>query len=275
MPKLLVIFAHPDDEVLALGARMERLEHSILLTCTDGAPQDGSDAQAHGFASLESYRLARRAELIAALQLANLPETIAKPLLMDQTANTGRLLADQSLAFHLVELTRAVAHAITRYRPEAVLTHPYEGGHPDHDACAFAVQQAVDRLQRNTRPVIVEAPFYHARGSGLRTGQFLQSSVDQPLGRQPTLCCTLSSDEQQSKRERLACFPTQQATLAQFSIDHELFRVAPRYDFSRPPHAGQLYYERFPWGVAGQHFRELALSALATLDPSSPQAARP
>ena len=259
LPRLLVVLAHPDDEVLALGARLERLAGSRLLTVTDGAPADGVDARHHGFASLAAYRTARQRELACALAHAGVSDEIA-------TAVAFKPVPDQSAALHLVGLTRAVAAAIADFQPEAVLTHPYEGGHPDHDACAFAVHTAL-RLSAhsqhrapNAEPVILEAPFYHAGEDGsMQTGNFL---IDRPS---TTVTCDLSPKEQADKRARLACFVSQAETLAQFGVTRELFRLAPPYDFTQPPHPGQLLYERFRWGVTGDRFRALAAEATEQL----------
>ena len=43
-PRLAVVIAHPDDEALALGARLPRQRGSIFLHITDGAPSSGADA---------------------------------------------------------------------------------------------------------------------------------------------------------------------------------------------------------------------------------------
>ncbi len=262
LPRLLVIFAHPDDEVLAAGGRLERFRESRLLCVTDGAPENGADSRAHGFATLQAYRDARRAELAAALRLGGLPEGCAEPLRLDRSGGTPAGVADQRAVFHLRALTTAVAREIELYRPEAVLTHPCEGGHPDHDSCAFAVHIAVRLVRGTPPPTILEAPFYHAGANGMETGSFLgdgeASSVDLTLRR----VCELSPVERARKRERLDCFVTQRETLAQFGIEREQFRVAPLYDFCRPPHPGRLLYENFAWGATGEQFRALAASAL-------------
>ena len=258
LPRLLLVFAHPDDEVLAMGARMERLAESRLFTVTDGTPRDGADARDHGFSTLEAYRAARQRELGCALRDADLSEAVL-------VAAPGMPVPDQTAALHLRELTAAITELVRQLQPEAVLTHPYEGGHPDHDACAFAVQLALERAFRGpvqgTRqapgPVVLEAPFYHAGDSGsLRTGSFLEGTTSAA-----TRVCELSPEQQASKRRRLACFGSQVETLSQFKVSHELFRIAPQYDFTRPPHPGQLFYEQFPWGMTGQRFRELATLA--------------
>jgi hypothetical protein len=39
-------------------------------------------------------------------------------------------------------------------------------------------------------------------------------------------------------------------------------RAAPSYDFSQPPHAGQLWYECLGWRMTGTKWRELAAEFL-------------
>jgi hypothetical protein len=41
----------------------------------------------------------------------------------------------------------------------------------------------------------------------------------------------------------------------------ERFRPLVRYDFSRPPHRGSLYYEQLGWRMTGERWRELARAA--------------
>lgn len=193
LPRLLVVLAHSDDEVLAVGGRLERMRASRMLCVTDGAPADGADARAHGFGSLQRYRDARRAELLAALALGGVPPSCAATLAV-KTGEALRVLADQTAALHLADLTRAVLAEIQEFRPEAVLTHPYEGGHPDHDACAFAIRTALELMGEGERPPVLEAPFYHAGPSGIETGCFLPGN-DAPRRRWSATCQRRSRSE--------------------------------------------------------------------------------
>lgn len=249
LPRAMIVVAHPDDEVVALGGRLERFRESIFIHVTDGAPQDGADARAYGFHTLKEYRDARTAELARAMRDAGISE--------DRSHTFS--VPDQRASWSLVPIAKRIAEHIRAYSPQCILTHPYEGGHPDHDACAFAVDAAV-RLCGNDIPVI-EATFYHAGPNGIATGCFLPQDAHTPCRR-----CVLSSAERERKLRRLACFATQRTTLQWFGADVESFRVAPPYDFSRAPHPGTLFYENFPWGMSGKRFRELVHAATAELE---------
>lgn len=258
MPRVLVVMAHPDDEVLAVGGRMERMGGSRFLCVTDGAPGDGRDARAHGFGSVEAYRAARRGELEAALGMAGLPGSAAVELRLGD----GKVVPDQGVVWRLREVARAVAGEIRGFRPEVVLTHPYEGGHPDHDAVAFAVWAAVATMPVGDRPVVVEAAGYHAGRGGetvwMETGCFLECAEPGEVR-----VCELTDSEQGRKRALLECFRSQAETLGQFGVTREVFRVAPAYDFGVAPHAGELLYEAFGWGgVTGLDFRARAAAAM-------------
>jgi hypothetical protein len=97
----------------------------------------------------------------------------------------------------------------------------------------------------------------------MRTGSFLPSCG--PGSVPGSIKVWLSGRAADLKRQMLACFTTQRATLAPFQTSYELFRLAPRYDFSRPPHDGTLYYETFDWGVTGEQWRDRARDAALSL----------
>ena len=253
MPRALLVFAHPDDETIALGARLRRFAGAHLLHVTDGVPANGADSLAHGFHSLLEYRSARWQEMDRALELADL-------------AHMSRErfdIPDQEASFQLSGLTRRLAAIFRKRRPQVIFTHPYEGGHPDHDACAFAVHHAISMLRSMNEavPLIVEAPFYHAGSQGIETGVFLPA--DPP---QPEVIYPLSAREQQGKRTLLSCFTSQQETLQYFGTQEERYRVAPAYDFRRPPHWGGVFYDNYSWGIASPDFCKVAAEAEDALD---------
>jgi LmbE family N-acetylglucosaminyl deacetylase len=239
LPRVLLVFAHPDDEVIAVGGRMGRFANSHFVHITDGAPRNGHDSRAHGFQRLDDYRRARAGEFCAALERAGIASATSECL--------G--IPDQEASLQLAELTRRIAQLIAQHRPEAVFTHPYEGGHPDHDACAFAVHHAA-----NGTPAIIEAPFYNARNRG--TGGFLPST-DLP----DEVVYELTPGELARKQALLDCFTSQRDTLRGFTAAEERYRVAPAYDFSTPPHQPPVLYDGYPWGMNSARFCDLALEA--------------
>lgn len=259
-PRALLVFAHPDDEIVGLGARIARYRSGCLVHVTDGAPRDEHDSRGHGFATWADYAAARNAELAKALELAGIPDM--ERISLD--------IPDQQASLQLPELTRRILALIESHQPEVIFTHPYEGGHPDHDACAFAVRHAVSACLGCTGdgPQIVECGFYHAGGSGIETGSFLPAP-----GASPEVVYDLTPEEQARKRALMQCFNSQTETLAYFSLAQERFRIAPHYDFTRPPHPGPAFYDGFPWGMETQRFCKLAAQAEAELQ--NPEPARP
>ena len=154
---------------------------------------------AHGFPDCASYAAARREELASALRLAGLgPEA------------TGTLgIPDQEASLHLAGLARRLASELATSGAEVVVTHAYEGGHPDHDATAFAVQAAL-RLAPAGGLRLVEMAGYHAGPSGMAVGDFLPGTGAAPVA------FALSAKQCALKRDMLACFTTQRQVLAGF-----------------------------------------------------------
>ena len=157
-------------------------------------------------------------------------------------------------------LVRRIGEILRELRPAAVLTHPYEGGHPDHDATAFAVHAACARMP--APPDVYEFTSYHqAPGEEqprIETGRFLPH---QDAGE----VVALSAADRDRKSRMIACFATQEHMLRHFPLDGERFRAAPVYDFSQSPHPGKLFYDYFEWGITGERWRRLAVDAARAL----------
>jgi LmbE family N-acetylglucosaminyl deacetylase len=237
----LLVAPHPDDETAGAGIWMRRFgpERLTVLHLTDGSPRKLSFAREAGFCSRREYRLAREMELRHALNCIGIRS--------HQRVQFHFL--DQEVYRHLPRLIARLKALVERLRPDLVLSPAYEGGHPDHDAAAFAVAMVRERA---TLPFEhYEYSLYHAGPDGrMITGAFLPS--ENPVSR-----ITFSASEMAHKRRMLDCFRSQQAILSKFSLARELVRPAPRYDFSKPPHQGPLLYEQW-WHLSSGLWRECA-----------------
>lgn len=249
---VLIIGAHPDDETLGASAVIAA-QAPMIIQVTDGAPNNPADWRKLGFRCREAYAGARRSESLRALATAGV-----------RAENLVQLgFVDQESSFDPRQLISTMAALLEGKSSFAVFTHPYEGGHPDHDATALAVHAAMALLPMDNRPSLYEFTSYHASANGLETLEFLgiQTEVNTIF---------LSPEQCERKRRMLACYETQRETLSQFAVSREKFRPAPKYVFTQAPHPGRLHYENYEWKITGDHWRALARQALQDLHLEKP-----
>jgi LmbE family N-acetylglucosaminyl deacetylase len=251
LPTTLVLVAHPDDEAIGAGGLLSGLPDAVVAHVTDGAPRNERYAHSRGFQTREEYARARRREVVNALAHAGISP--------DRCRNLGYV--DGEASSQLLELVFDVADLIDEVKPDIVLTHPYEGGHSDHDATAFAVHLASGILRRDNAPapIVLELTSYHNLSGTRRVFSFL------PFIGSEHRTIQLTESEKALKKRMYEAFASQQAVLQHFPIDIERFRPAPRYLFTQAPHEGQLDYERFCTMITGAQWRKNAEKALQTL----------
>jgi N-acetylglucosamine malate deacetylase 2 len=250
--RILVLAAHPDDETIGASVLLARLANSAVAYLTDGAPSDGAFWTGGRYSSREEYARTRRAEAVCALDIAQ----VSEPRIHWFGAR------DQEAALHISELVDRTEELLKTWQPEVFVTHPYEGGHPDHDTAALVARLAVARMSR--RPELVEMTSYHAENCVCVTGEFLPPQGPEYKGASPlpaTNALELSPADCHRKKAMLDAYASQRLVLESFPVDRELFRPAPLYDFSQPPHEGKLWYECMGWPMTGERWRQLAAAA--------------
>jgi LmbE family N-acetylglucosaminyl deacetylase len=270
--RIAVLAAHPDDETIGASALLARFPESRVIYLTDGAPRDERFWTCGPYSSRQEYAARRHAEATDALAHAGVSDK--------QVFWLGAV--DQEAVFEIPELIYGFANLLKKIGPEVVITHPYEGGHPDHDSASLIAQLALSLLDR--KPQLVEMTSYRAEQDKCVTGKFLESQGWSPgvdtrsyanfLGRgdsrssastlaPKTVTIDLPDDDRQRKKRMFDAYTSQHLVLKDFSTERELFRPAPKYDFSQPPHEGKLWYECMGWPMTGKRWRELAAAAIA------------
>src|SRR5581483_7089486 len=196
--KVLFLAAHPDDETIGASGVLGRLTEPAVIYLTDGAPRDPKLRSPHVTGSRDMYALVRAEEAASALALAGVPTSRISFLnAIDQEAifDVYRLLE------HFVQIAESIA-------PDFIITHPYEGGHPDHDPAALVAHVAASRLRRSgNTPAVLEFTSYHASAGRRVPGEFL------PSKRNPTesngIRIVLSAEERARKARMLSCYVSQ------------------------------------------------------------------
>jgi LmbE family N-acetylglucosaminyl deacetylase len=246
---MAIVTAHPDDETIGIGGQIFRLDGITIVHVTDGAPRHDA-AEAHGFATREAYAAARRKELSAAIALADVPGD----------ALVGLGVSDQETCLCLPDLARRLADLFRERAIDLVITHALEGGHPDHDATAFAVHAAAALIEdAGPAPALIEMPLYHLGASGWTVQLFVAAPGP------PETAIRLSNDQRRRKQAMLDAHETQRQILSIVTTDVERFRPAPAYDFTVLPNEGRLLYELYGWGMTGTLWQSLVAAALEEL----------
>jgi len=246
---VMVVVAHQDDETLGAGGSFAECGRLTMVYVTDGAP-DRKMSRERGFATRAAYARARIEEAKRALSLTSVETTF---VCLD--------VRDQRAAFCMAELGFRLRKLFAEFAPDVILTHAFEGGHPDHDATVFAVHAAQRMLDKGI-PIIEMTGYHNANGNPVY-GSFMWSDDVQPV------TIPLSAQARARKKAMLESFASQKDVISCFSLEAESFRIAPRYNFSKRPHDGELCYERNSFSMTWNLWLRLVRRATRSLERDS------
>lgn len=228
-----MLVAHPDDEVIAFGALIQRMKKAIVVFATDGAPRDQHFWKDYG--SRDAYAQVRRQEAQQALRIVG-----AQPIFLADRIEGG--IADQELFRRLPQAIKGFEEVVAEANPGCLLTLTYEGGHPDHDACCFVTSCVGHRR----RLPAWESPLYHRRSDGSPAMQTFSQRTGAEIE------CHAAGEQFQKKMEMFRTYASQKLTLDGFHPEIEQFRPMAEHDFTRPPFPWKLNYEHWQWQMTGE-----------------------
>jgi N-acetylglucosamine malate deacetylase 1 len=216
--RILVLAPHPDDEVVGCAVALRRAmaegATARVLFLTTGVPARGV---------LWPWQRPRHAAMVA--QRRNEAVAAARRL-GAEIAGLGDW-PTRTLKDHLAEAERRVGEAAAE--ASEIWAPAWEGAHQDHDVANWIAA-------RLALPV-VEFAEYSFAGGMVRSNEFADGAGAIPL----------TPEEAAWKRDLLALYASERGNLRHIRAKQEALRPLRRHDYTRPPHEGTLFYQRFQW----------------------------
>jgi LmbE family N-acetylglucosaminyl deacetylase len=256
--RILVLVAHPDDEVVACAAAIGRAKAAgaeVFATyLTDGCLARET---------MWPWRRRRHDDDVARRRAEG--EDAAARLGITPLGWARR--PARHLWRELPGVHAEMRGVIEACKADQIWAPAYEGGNPDHDALNALAGLFAEQIS------VLEFAEYNFFDGRARAQQF-----PQPRGDEETI--VLTPEEQRQKSALLRVYASERQNLGYVGVIRECWRKLGAYDYSLPPHPGQLWYARFQW-VPFRHPRvdftrpeEVSRAILAYLDRQPPLRAR-
>lgn len=235
--RAFIVAPHPDDEAVGAAVLMRRLRDEgvpvTLVFVTTGVPEasqiDASLSEAAG--GVEDYKVTRAAEAARAAVLYRAQDVVRLSW------------PSRSILANMIAVDTVLDGLLADRGKGVVLSPPFEGGHPDHDALN-CICSAVALRQ--------DLPFweyvgYHWRDASLHCQAFFPPTM--------TDCwLDLSEEEVSLKRTALDLYASQKVhALKHMRADIEGFRRPANHTHTLP--AEQAYYEVWGSGISAAEVR--------------------
>jgi N-acetylglucosamine malate deacetylase 2 len=214
--RVLIFVAHPDDETIACSGLLQRAADSLIVFAVDGAPPHyGFEKK---FGSLQRYSAVRFVEASHALSFV--PHCSIRRL----SRQDGTWFLDQHLFLELPEAFVSLVQIAREFSPDLVVSHAFEGGHIDHDACHILTKRTARALKLQS----LEFPLYWRSPDGRDVFQQFRCSQEGDFALQ------LSQEEIRVKRRMLSEYRSQQKLTSIFRLHAEPFRAVTSADHTEP-----------------------------------------
>ncbi len=223
--RILLLAPHPDDEAVGCAASIRRARdrgatvYALYLTTGVPAVDRLWPWQRRGYEARVARRR-REAEAAAALLGIEPSGFHARP--------------SRTLRTHLDAARAEIERAIGRHGIDMLWTPAWEGAHQDHDAANLLAATFRDRV------AVWEFAEYNFAGGVIRSQTFIGEHGGEEILRLDPAAAT-------SKRAVLALYLSERGNIGHIRLEQESLRPLPAHDYSRPPHPGRLFWERFQW----------------------------
>lgn len=235
--RVLVLAAHPDDETIACAALLQRASTSLVVFAVDGAPPHYGFEKSFG--SLARYSDARFQE--ASRALSHITRCSYRRL----TRQNGDFFIDQHLFLGLPEAFTSLLRTAHEFQPDLLISHAFEGGHLDHDACHVLARS----LARASHLRLLEFPLYWRSDDSRDVFQQFREQ------RGSEFVFQISPNELLAKRRMLAEYQTQKGLTSVFHPETERFRPVAETDAEpawstypfenlRKPWSAELFFQK-------------------------------
>ena len=223
--RILVLSPHPDDEVVGPAALIGRARTAgakvWLWHMTTGVP--GAETLWPWQRATHQDKVERRRSEAAAVSAAMGCEIAGFSDRPTRSLRKNLMTAREELARFLVEL-----------EIDVVWVPAYEGGHSDHDSANVLASTILALLS------VFEFAEYNFSNGKVSSQKFISENGSE-------MAITLNAEEVAEKQRLLSLYPSETGNLSYVQQAREVIRPLKTYDYSKPPHAGRMFYQRFQW----------------------------
>ena len=223
MKNLLFIIPHPDDEIVGSCSIIRRYKHDgkkvFLFFVTNGVL---SKEHVWFWEKNQIERMIdiRKKEMKLSVRMLDLEDYFFQNI------------PTRTLKEKISETYNKIKKIIQLKKIDTIFCPAYEGGHQDHDVSNFICSRLSNICN------IYEFPEYNYFNRKINCNSFITKHKNE-------ITLKLSDEEKSFKRKCLQIYESEKKNLNYIKINSESFRPIEKYDYSKPPHRGVLFYRRF------------------------------
>ena len=223
MKNLLFIIPHPDDEIVGCCSIIRRYKSEgkkIFLFFTTNGVLSKEHIWFWKKNQIEKMVQIRKKEMKLSVKMLELKNYFFQNI------------PTRTLKEKINETYDRIRKIIQLKKIDTIFCPAYEGGHQDHDVSNFICSKLSNLCD------IYEFSEYNYFNKKINCNSFITKNKNQKT-------LTLSYEEKSFKKKCLEIYQSEKKNLNYIEIDSESFRPIINYDYSKPPHAGVLFYRRF------------------------------